>query len=325
MMQKGLFDNSSPFVQLVMLAFVMMVCLLLSMLAGILFAPLLPGVSVSELLNAGSDGFTEGGLNLLRYMQVFHGIGLFIAPAFLAAWMFSRNPLQYLGFGFQVSGSRFQVSGFRFFATFLLMLAAMPCINLLVTLNEMITFPEILSGLEHRLKSFEETARRTVELFLKVDAIGGLFFNIFMIAVLPAIGEELIFRGVLQKILIRWTGSVHAGIVVSGLLFSMMHMQFYGFFPRWILGVMFGYLLVWSGTMWLPIFAHFVNNATIVFLYYLIHNGVISDRIEDFGAAGSELPATVLATAFCGWLLWIMYRNRILQHEFSEQQNETLA
>ena len=85
-------------------------------------------------------------------------------------------------------------------------------------------------------------------------------------------------------------------------------MQFYGFLPRCLLGVMFGYLLVWSGTIWFPIFAHFVNNATAVILSYLIHKGAVSEEVEVFGSSWGDIPVTIVATAICGWVMWKMYR-----------------
>ena len=315
-MQKGLFSSASPFIQLIMLAFTMIACFLIFMFIGILLAPLFLGLPFAELLNFSNGSVTEQNLNLMRYIQILQGIGLFIVPAFFAAYLFSGTPIHYLCLGRTTSETRTAKPSQWFVATLFLMLTAMPCINLMAALNEMIVFPKSLSGLVQWLKAFEEAARQATELFLKVDNAGGMFFNIFMIAVLPALGEELIFRGVLQKIFIRWTGNVHVGIIITGFLFSLMHVQFYGFFPRWLLGVMFGYLLVWSGTMWLPIFAHFVNNAMAVILSYLIHKEVISESIEEFGSAGSDIPVTILAAAICACLLWLMGRKRIHNSQF---------
>ena len=100
-------------------------------------------------------------------------------------------------------------------------------------------------------------------------------------------------------------------IIITGFMFSLMHMQFYGFFPRWLLGAVFGYLLVWSGTMWLPIFAHFVFNTVAVVLSYLIYQKVIPEEVEVFGTSWKEIPVTIVAAIICVWVLWKMYHNRI--------------
>jgi len=117
----------------------------------------------------------------------------------------------------------------------------------------------------------EDAAEVMVEKFMKVEGVSGLMFNIFMIAVLPALGEELMFRGVIQRIFSNLTRNHHWGIWISAFLFSAMHMQFYGFLPRIVLGAMFGYLLVWTETMWVPILALFVNNDMGVVGYFLFN------------------------------------------------------
>jgi len=301
-MIKGLFAGASPFSQLIMLVFFMMAGFLLLMLAGILLAPFILGIPLSELMNFFNSGTVTLNLSLMRYIQVLQSFGLFIVPAFIAAYLFSGTAIGYLNLR--------QTTTFKWFSfVFFLMLAAIPCINLLAALNEMIVFPKCISGLEYRLRDLEESARQITELFLNVDNAGGMFFNIFMMAILPALGEELIFRGLLQKIFTRWTGNIHVAIIITGFLFSLMHLQFYGFFPRWLLGVLFGYLLVWSGTLWVPILAHFVNNTVAIIVSYLTHKEMLSEKVEEFGANWHELPVTILALAICAWLLWKMYKN----------------
>ena len=311
-MRKGLFEDSLPFTQAIMLLFTMMTCFLLFTFIGMLFVPLILGIPFVELINSISGVNLLQNLNLMRYMQVLQHISLFIIPAFFAAYLFSGNTTGYL----RLSRPQTLKPAIWFGAALLLMLAAMPFINLIIALNEMVVFPESMAGLEQRLRFAEEAAQQMVKLFLNVDHAGGMLFNIFMIAFLPALGEELIFRGVIQKIFARWTGNIHVAIIVTGFLFSLFHLQFYGFFPRWLLGVMFGYLLVWSGSIWLPIFAHFVNNAVAVFFSYLIQKGMISETIEEIGANRTDIPVTIVATVICACLLWKMYRSR-MNYDFS--------
>ena len=303
-MQKGLFSDATPFTQLIVLGFTMVTCFLLLMILGVLFAPLIPGIQITDFLQDVNNSEMEKNLNLIRYYQIILGIGLFIIPALFSAYLFSGTVASYFGLE--------RTSSVKWFVlALLLMLAAIPCINLMAALNEMISFPSILSGLEQRLKDFEEAAQKSTKLFLNVDGIGGMFFNIFMIAFLPAIGEELIFRGLLHKIIVQWTGNIHVTIIICGFLFSLMHLQFYGFFPRWLLGVMFGYLLVWSGTIWLPIFAHFVNNTMAVVFSFLIHKGIVPEKVENLGTSFNEIPVTIVITAVAVWLLWKIYASSL--------------
>ena len=131
-------------------------------------------------------------------------------------------------------------------------------------LNSQMNFPEWLSGVEKWMVEKEDSAGRIIQMLTNPESIWTMFGNIIIIAVLPALGEELIFRGVLQKILARFLRSGNASVWITAFIFSSLHLQFFGFLPRFILGLVFGYLFLWSGTLWLPIIAHFVNNAVSV-------------------------------------------------------------
>ena len=146
-----------------------------------------------------------------------------------------------------------------------------------------------------------------------------------MIAILPALGEELMFRGVIQRILTNWTKNYHWGIWITAFLFSAMHMQFYGFLPRMALGAMFGYLLVWTGTMWVPILAHFVNNAMGVLGYYFIGKGVISKDVEEWGTGTEQLPLAIFSIAIVGFLLFLIYRGELHKTKMPVNQVDSQA
>ena len=114
----------------------------------------------------------------------------------------------------------------------------------------------------------EENAKVLTEQFLNVTTLGELIINLLLMAVLPAVAEELTFRGTLQQLLKAKTNS-HLAIWCSAILFSAIHFQFYGFIPRMVMGAMFGYTLWWTGSLWIPILMHFTNNAMAVLLYFL--------------------------------------------------------
>jgi hypothetical protein len=182
-------------------------------------------------------------------------------------------------------------------------------------------FPEWMSGIENWMKDSEDKAAELTEAFLKVDTIWGLFFNIFMIAILPAVGEELLFRGVIQRIFTNMTKNNHWGIWISAILFSALHLQFYGFIPRMLLGVLFGYLLVWSGSMWLPIAAHFVNNGVAVVAMYLIDKGNLNPEVENVGSTSGSYYIAVISLLFVCVLLWVFKRQNTENELRSEDIN----
>jgi hypothetical protein len=136
-------------------------------------------------------------------------------------------------------------------------------------INSAMHLPGWLSGLEHWMIEKEDKANNLIDLLIPSNTFLTMMLNLLIIALTPAIAEEFIFRGVFQKIFYGLFRSGHLAIWFAAFLFSALHFQFFGFIPRFILGLVFGYLFFWSGTLWLPVISHFVNNAFPVVLAYL--------------------------------------------------------
>jgi membrane protease YdiL (CAAX protease family) len=176
-------------------------------------------------------------------------------------------------------------------------------------LNARMHFPDWLSEVEKWMEEKEAYAGDMIGLLIASDTFLLMLFNLLMIAVLPAIGEELIFRGVFQKILYGFFRSGQPAVWIIAIIFSTIHFQFFGLIPRFILGLVFGYLYLWSKTLWLPVIAHFVNNAVPVIggyikgIEYVTSNQDISLWKQAIG-----LPVPIFAA---GMILWY-FRNRSL-------------
>ncbi len=167
--------------------------------------------------------------------------------------------------------------------------------------------PSWLAGLERQMKATEEQAALITEKFLVINSPFQFVYAMIMIAVLPALGEELLFRGILQRIFSEWSGGKHTGVWATAILFSAMHMQFYGFVPRMLLGVMLGYLYLWSGSLWLPILAHFINNGAAVIATYLYKQNSITMNPDTIGT-DNDYVTLVVSTSLTSGLLWLIYR-----------------
>ena len=295
------FREMRPFPQLMFAAFVMVASVLVFMIVGMIVA--IPFLGTASLMNS----LTPEGINspenigFLKYFQVIQSIGLFVVPPFILGYLFHKNYKDYL----QLNRT---TKAFIYLLAAISLLLVVPFINFLGEINSQMKLPASLSGLENWMKSMEDAAEVMVDKFMKVESISGLMFNIFMIAVLPALGEELMFRGVIQRIFTNWTKNYHWGIWITAFLFSAMHLQFYGFLPRMMLGAMFGYLLVWTGTMWVPILAHFVNNTMGVMGYFLINKGVITRDVEELGTGKEQLPLAIFSVISVSYLLYLIYR-----------------
>jgi uncharacterized protein len=280
-MVKTLFRDLRPSNKLLFTGFVVVIAFFFTqIIAAILAIPLFGLDQVMKMLS-GLDFSDPDSMNLLKYFQVFQSIGLFIVPPLIVAWLFHSSISEYLSLNKKPMLP-------AIILVVLLIFIINPFINFTGAINAEMHFPEWMSGVEGWMRNAEDTAEKLTKAFLKVDTLGGLLLNLFMIAVLPALGEELLFRGVIQKLFSQITRNVHWGIWISAALFSALHMQFYGFIPRLLLGGMFGYLLVWSGSLWLPIIAHFINNAAAVILLYMIDKGQIDPSIEEFGTGTGE-------------------------------------
>ena len=220
----------------------------------------------------------------LKWVQLIQTAALFLLPPFLMAFLWTKQPLEWLKL-------KSETRGYGLWAIFL-MLIALPAINLVGYFNQQMSLPAFLEPLEQWMKTAEANAAHLTEQFLSVTAFDGLIINILLMALLPAVAEELTFRGVLQRLIQTQTNEainregkrVHLAIWCTAILFSAIHMQFYGFLPRMLMGALFGYALVWTGSLWIPILMHFTNNAMAVILYFLaIRSGWDMDKVDTIG------------------------------------------
>ena len=233
-----------------------------------------------NILAAGNIFLFEQPLSVssLKWIQFFQSAAMFLLPPLCMAYLWSKQPLEWLKVKGEkeLKGERLKVKGERVWAV-VLMLVALPAINLLAHINEQMALPAFLEPLEAWMKTQEETAKNLTDQFMHVTTFGGLIINLLLMAVLPAISEELTFRGVLmnlfkvkgERLEVKGESVPHLAIWCSAILFSAIHLQFYGFVPRMLMGALFGYMLVWTGSLWTPILMHFTNNAMAVILYFV--------------------------------------------------------
>ena len=303
---RNLLAKSHPASKLIFALFIMLLAFLVTFLIAFLVAIPVFHIDILNLSDSLMDYNDPNNLNFLKYLQTIQAIGLFILPAFLIAYIYSEKSTSYLKFNSNLSSVSIVLCIF-------ILLSSIPIINYLAVFNEGMKFPEWLSGIENWMRESEDNAMKVTEAFLQMNSFGALFFNLIMIAVLPAIGEELIFRGVFQRIFAEWTKNIHLGIIIAAFLFSAMHLQFYGFLPRFLLGILFGYLFYWSGNIWIPILAHFINNATAVLVYYFYADEML-ENVESFGASQGSYGFLFLSIIIVSLTLYMFYKeNRLVK------------
>lgn len=299
-MLSGLFEQSSNGAKLVAAVFIILISIFVFTIIGIILSFPLFNLNLSGLMTL-METQDDSNISFMKYFQTIISLGTFVFPPFIIAYIFKGEIAKYLS----LNNNPYL---FSILIVAITMILAIPFINFLAEWNSKLSFPESLAGLENFMKTAEKDAEKLTLAFLKADKIGTLFINLFIIALIPAVGEELLFRGVFQRIITDWTRNAHIGIWVAAFLFSAMHFQFYGFVPRILMGAFFGYLLVWSKSMWLPMIAHFVNNAFAVIAYYLMDQSAIGDGAETMGTGEGSFIAASVSITLVILLIYILFR-----------------
>lgn len=190
----------------------------------------------------------------LRIATVVQDVMLFIMPAVVTAVVISRRPADFLMVGKAPSLLVCML-------TVAVVIASIPAMNLLVKWNMSMSLPDSMTALEAWMRSSEKAAQEFTEMLIGGTGVKNLIVALLIVGVLAAFSEELFFRGSLQRVLLTCGMNVHVAVWVTAFIFSAVHMQFFGFIPRLVLGAGFGYIVVWSGNVWLGVLAHFTNNA----------------------------------------------------------------
>ena len=216
-------------------------------------------------------------LKNLQITQIISGVVGFLMPAVVYAMLVQEKPWIYLGFNKLPIWSLLGIVA---------MFTIIPFLSLVTDWNDSISFPESMSAIEEQMRSLQARSEDVIKLFI---GQGSLFSSLMIVALLAAVSEELLFRSVIQKALIKLFKNAHVAIIVTAFVFSAFHGDFFGFVPRFILGLMLGYMFWMSGSIFPSMLMHFVNNATIVILYYLNTRGFSNIDVEHFGSTDNVL------------------------------------
>jgi len=146
----------------------------------------------------------------------------------------------------------------------LLIFAMMPLVSILIELNYKVVFPAWLSDVEMYFRESEEKARRLTGVLLSFGGINDLIIAIFILAIVPGVAEEIFFRGMVQTQLQHVFKNPNYAVFITAFLFSFFHFQFYSFIPKMILGILLGYIFMWSKNIWYSSAVHVTNNLIVV-------------------------------------------------------------
>ena len=222
----------------------------------------------------------DGNLFAMLTMQ---DILAFILPAVVTMAIIYRRP-------FHVMGLDRAPSWLAITIVIVFYVISLPAMNWLVEMNKAMSLPSWMAGIEQAMRAAEDSAAEVTQEMLNINSVGQLILCVLVVGVMAGLSEEMLFRGALLRTMQDSRLGNHAVVWITAFLFSALHMQFYGFVPRMLLGVWLGYLFVWTGSLWVPIIAHTLNNSTVVLMSYLSNKGVIPEGFGDnlgLPAAGS--------------------------------------
>lgn len=258
-----------------------------------------------DMMNMADIYGTPNGRVPLLLVQLAYSLSLFVLAPYIFLRYFEHDLLK----NKLVGSSPFP--NLLIPLTIITVFSYFPLSGYLVELNQGVTFPDSMKALEQTLKSLEETFAEMTTYIVAFDSFGQFLLGLVVIAIVPAIGEEFLFRGVVQTYLGRLVKNPHVAIWLSAFIFSAFHFQFYGLLPRMVLGAFFGYLFWWSGRLIFPMLAHFINNGFTLLIMYLHHIGMIDMNIEE---ANSFPVIAALLSGIVTVILLIVFKKAASPH-----------
>lgn len=248
----------------------------------------------------GRDAMVASDVSVLQFLHGFVSVFTFVLPPVVLSYIFMDGPVS----------SSLGLSGRPRVAQVLIcvaiMLCATPMVSWMEEVNLTLKLPESMSGIEDWMRQKEEAARTITEKFINSPSPWRLAVNLLVLALVPALGEELYFRVAVQKNILESTTRVGKwwAAVIAAVIFSAIHLQFFGFWPRMVLGAMLGFMLVITGNVWCSVISHFVNNSLAVILAFVAARG----RVMDVPPSQNTAWMAAISAAACVALFVLLYR-----------------
>lgn len=266
----------------------------LLILGGLMIVGLFLSSTVMSLCGHGT--LTRGAV---LWGSVAQNVLAFIVPVILLPYFIGRRPGNWLNY-------KPRGSWVTYVGIVLMMVVSLPLMSCIIDFNASVHLPDSMSELEHTLRAMEEKGSESTQLVLANSTVFQLIISVLIVGILTGIGEEMFFRGGIQNVLTRFEVRPWVAITIAAAVFSAAHFQFFGFLPRFILGMWFGWLYWRFGSIWPAATAHAFNNAVVVVSSWMIERGTLSAEFEKFGMSG--VTPVIISMVGCVVVFWGCFR-----------------
>ena len=278
--------------------------------------PFLVQPDLKDLLGAGKEElmeklFVPENAGILRLVQFLSTIFLFFLPPLVYARVCHKKSFRHLGFSNTVNGGQVLV-------VIALMLASLPFVGMLSQLTEMLPFSEATLK---KFKLVEEEYAKQVSIIGRMNNFGDFLISLFMLAILPAVFEETLFRGGVQNLLSRWFKMPILAIIITSIVFSAVHFSYLGFLSRFALSFILGWMYYRTGNLWLNIIGHVTNNAVALTVLYVMK---LKDPNINLNKTDPEFPFWLGFVSLGFVLLFLFAFERVSKHQINQPGKEEL-
>lgn len=294
----------------------------LGVLAGFIGAGLVLGTLISTIPFLGKMNVSGGSskdlmdsllvpenAGILRLMQFISTFFIFFLPAYFYAKLCHDKPFTHLGIKKTVNASQLLI-------VFIIVLVSLPFVGMLGQLTEMLPFSETTM---QKFKAAEEDYAKQVAVIGRMNNFFDFLISMIMLAILPALFEETLFRGGLQNLLSRWTKLPILAIIITSVIFSAVHFSYLGFFSRVVLGFVLGWMYHRTGNLWLSIAAHVTNNAVALTFLYVMK---LKNPDADLNTSDPEFALWVGFVSLLGMLAFLFVFEKINKHQVDKPGEE---
>lgn len=243
---------------------------------------------------------------VMRIITVLQDVIMFIIPALVTAIMLTRQPATLLCIDRPAQLNPTLIS-------ICTLLCSIPAMNYVIWLNTNIPLP---TEIYNALMEMEDNAEAAIESLMGAHTVGNLIMSVLIVGIFAGLSEELLFRGGMQRLLVTGGVNHHVAIWTTAFFFSMLHMQFFGFVPRMLLGAFFGYALYWTGSLWVPVILHALNNTIYVVAGWLSYGTESTSAVDSIGS-GTDIAYVAISVVLTAIGIMILKRQKtILKAEF---------